>query len=378
MKRKVVKILCAAAFALTAGMASAAPFTLKGTVNGLEGKYIYFSYREDGTDSAKVVNGAFEFKGQLDYPATEASLYVKGETNVYDPKKVYSFFLEPKAQTVAVDAADFSKSRLSGSATQLQTEKLMAEQARIMAEAQPILDSIKVEKDREKATALRDKLDPYYKRVNAAYMRFVEQHPSSYAAPNYLMLLMGNLPYEKINALYAAFPADVKKMRASKEIADELAILGKVRPGKPAPDFTTKDVNGKPFTLSSLRGKYVLLDFWASWCVPCRKGNPHMKELYKKYHDKGLEVVCVSDDDSKPEAWRAAIAKDGIGMFHHVLRGMKILDRKKFTLDKTNDISDKYAIHYLPTKYLIDKEGKIIGKVSEEDIDARLKQVFGF
>jgi len=97
-----------------------------------------------------------------------------------------------------------------------------------------------------------------------------------------------------------------------------------------------------------------------------------LKALYAEYHDKGLEVICVSDDDSNPDKWREAVAQDGIEAFHHVLRGLVI--REKF--DRTNSINDKYAIHFLPTKYLIDKEGKMIGKVDEKDLDERLKAIF--
>ena len=104
-----------------------------------------------------------------------------------------------------------------------------------------------------------------------------------------------------------------------------------------------------------------------------------MRELYDKYHSRGLDFVYVSDDDRKPEAWRKAVEQDklvGEG-YHHVLRGVK-WDRSKGMegIDRSNDISDKYAIHFLPTKYLIDKKGNIVCKIDENEnavIDARLE-----
>ncbi|HBB06388.1 MAG TPA: thioredoxin, partial [Bacteroides sp.] len=118
-------------------------------------------------------------------------------------------------------------------------------------------------------------------------------------------------------------------------------------------------------------------DFWASWCVPCRKSNPHMKEMYAKWHDKGLEYVYVADNDSNPDNWRKAIKEDGLEAFHHVLRGLKV-DRSNggYKFDHTNDISEKYAIHFLPTKYLIDREGKIVGKFESDELEAKLKEIF--
>jgi thiol-disulfide isomerase/thioredoxin len=120
----------------------------------------------------------------------------------------------------------------------------------------------------------------------------------------------------------------------------------------------------------------VLLDFWASWCVPCRKGNPHLKELYSKYKDKGIEFIGISDDDQSEDKWKEAIVKDGIGVWKHVLRGLK---QKNNVFDRSTDISDKFGIHTLPTKILIDPEGKIIGRYSEEEgpLDEMLKKVFG-
>lgn len=217
-------------------------------------------------------------------------------------------------------------------------------------------------------------MEPYRKQYKDYTDKFMKTRTDSYFATQFLNMSKGNMTYEDVKAIWESYSPDVQKYGVcAQDIKSELEVLAKVRPGKPAPDFTAKDINGKPFTLSSLKGKVVIIDFWASWCVPCRKSNPHMRELYNKYHKKGLDMVYVSDDDSKPERWRKAVEQDqliGDG-FHHVLRGYKVIDPVKYTADKTNDISDKYAIHFLPTKYLIDKKGNIVCKINEGE-DAKL------
>jgi thiol-disulfide isomerase/thioredoxin len=134
--------------------------------------------------------------------------------------------------------------------------------------------------------------------------------------------------------------------------------------------------------LTDFRGKYVLVDFWASWCVPCRAGNPHLLSLYAKYKDKGFEIIGVSDDDSNHEAWKKAVEKDGIGVWKHVLRGLKRDPNSEYGFDKSASISDRYGISSLPTKILIDPAGVIIGRYGgggEDDaaMDKKLAEVFG-
>jgi len=167
-----------------------------------------------------------------------------------------------------------------------------------------------------------------------------------------------------------------------KEIAKQMAELKAGSPGSVAADFTAKDINGNTLTLSTFKGKYILIDFWASWCVPCRRSMPHVKELYAEYKDKGLEVIGVSDDDNDSSAWKKAVATDGTGVWHNVLRGLDWAKLRKGEKSE-HDISDKFGIHSLPTKILIDRDGVIIGrydKGTEEEaaaMDKKLAEAMG-
>ena len=156
----------------------------------------------------------------------------------------------------------------------------------------------------------------------------------------------------------------LQQTQAGKDIAEEIRKLAAGSPGSPAADFTAKELNGSTFSLSALRGKYVLIDFWASWCVPCRKSMPHVRELYERYKGKGLEVLAVSDDDHDSTVWKKAVAKDGTGIWHNVLRGFD-MDKRMKNLPNDKDISEKFGIHSLPTKILIDPQGTIIGRYDQ-------------
>ena len=225
-------------------------------------------------------------------------------------------------------------------------------------------------------------MEPYRKIYLERMTDYVKKYPSTALAANFLCLNTGRMTLEQLKEAYNKLDETAKQTSAGKEIAAEIATLDRVAPGNPAPEIAKNDlVTGKPFALSSLKGKVVLLDFWASWCVPCRKSNPHVKALYEKYKKKGFDVVYVADNDSRPEDALKAIDQDGIRKYHHVLRGLKTLkdaNGKMTGFDKSEDVSEQYAIHFLPTKYLIDREGKIIGKVNDEELDAKLKEIFGF
>lgn len=368
-------------------LASCAPqlpkdqYQLSGNIQGVDNQNIYMMYAIDETatvtDTAQINNGAFTFAGKLEKPFLYATLYI-GSADDYTNRRFCNVYIEPQAMTITIDTANFDKPVITGSFTQAQADSVKTAIEAIRNEAADIYKAIETETDHEKASELRDQLEPFIERMQKLEAVFVKTHPNSYVAPYYLQSLMGEMTYGEVKEIYDSFSDNVKKYGDVKKIEEELTALSRVQPGMPAPDFATLNVKGDSIRFSeAVKDKYVLLDFWASWCVPCRKSFPHVKELYKKYHDKGLEVFCVADNDTQENVWREAIKKDGVEMFHHVLRGMKVIDEKTFKLDRTNDISEKYAIHFLPTKYLIDKDFKIIGKFNDEELDDKLKEIFG-
>ena len=157
------------------------------------------------------------------------------------------------------------------------------------------------------------------------------------------------------------------QLRSAKDAAQAEANAEKLTAvGSMAPDFEIPNREGKKVKLSSLRGKVVLLDFWASWCRPCRMENPNVVAAYNKYKAKGFTVMSVSQDNDR-ERWLQAIQQDGLTWENHVS-----------DLQNNQEASAKYGIKYIPTTFLIGKDGKIIAKnLRGEALENELKKLFG-
>jgi thiol-disulfide isomerase/thioredoxin len=368
-------------------------FILNGKYSGPAINIIYLSYTSAGqpqNDSSVVKNGGFSFKGTVDEPVLA---YLQPKLSDYS--KVAQLFLEPTTMQIKVDGNNFSKATLTGSVTQKEWELLQKEQEPIRKEMEPlsaqfsaaskayndakknnaaeqVLDSLKY-----RSAAIHEQFAPYNDRMKACTLRFFEKHPTSIVTAFNLRFYVSSLPLDSLKLFYNRLGA-TQQTSYGKALADEIAKLEGGSPGSMAKNFNTTDINGKPLSLADCKGKYVLVDFWASWCVPCRKGNPHLKALYAQYKDKGFEIIGVSDDDRDQNAWRKAVEKDALP-WRHVLRGMKYDPVKGY--DRTNDISDLFGVHSLPTQILIDPAGTIIGRYDEgaasvAALDKKLAEVF--
>lgn len=354
-----------------------AAFTLSGKIVGKTDGDLILSYAGmDGkrvSDTCAIKDGKFLFKGSIAEPTMT---YLRLREEKYNQKHATNLFIDPGTVSIELNADNFETAKIKGSKTQLEHEGLQKEYKRIQAKYKIQIDSLSSEKDDEKRAAIRERLGPMFNELYRADMNFFNKNPQSYVTAFSLRFHTTDVTLDSLDYYYDRLGKKIQQSSYGKLIKDEIQKIRGGSPGSMAKNFTATDLNGKQVSLSDFKGKYVLLDFWASWCIPCRKGNPHLKELYAKYKDKGIEFIGVSDDDSKPDAWRKAVEKDGLPWLH-VLRGFD-MDKLTKNVPNDSDISEKFGIHVLPTKILIDKEGKIIGRFNEEEkeLDEMLAEIF--
>lgn len=205
-------------------------------------------------------------------------------------------------------------------------------------------------------------------------------HPGSFVTADRMKFFTSVFALDSIKVIYGNFPVELQGSMDVKRLAAEIKSREVGIPGTRAYRFDVKDKDGKAFSLESMKGKYVLLDFWATWCVPCRASMPHMISLYQKYKDKNFVLLGISDDDTNVKNWLLAIEKDGTGAWPQTLRG---LDRQQYLqgVDNPRDLSQQYGVRGYPTKILIDPNGMIVGRYdskygSDEDLERFLAQVF--
>jgi thiol-disulfide isomerase/thioredoxin len=332
-------------------------FIIRGKIIGEQNGYILLSYFNiDGTktkDSCLLMNGNFQFKGNIFEP-TLVSLKGNIKSIADDDPNATHFFLEPGFTTVLLKYNHFKEAKISNSKTQTEYEELQ-----------------------KKINAISINNDSFFIYLSKTEFSFINEHPGSYVSAFELSLFSSRWSLDTVKFLYNQLDSSIQKSFYGNEVAETINKIENNLPGKKAKEFTATDFEGSSISLSDFKGKYILLDFWASWCIPCRQSTPHIIKLFKKYHNMGFDVIGIAEDDDKPYAWKEAIEKDGVNIWYNILSGMKL--EKNGEIDKSQWINDKYGIQVLPTKVLIDKKGIIIGRYEGDDnklLDKKLSEIF--
>ncbi|MGE5383341.1 MAG: redoxin domain-containing protein [Omnitrophica WOR_2 bacterium] len=338
-------------------------FLISGKIDGKAPEKVYLQKNTDGKfqilDTAEVKNGEFKFKGTIDSP----DIYYIG----IDESRFVSFFNEPSEISIKFNIDSTNKPEVTGSGSDVEYRKYLKSMDEYQSaqigfytqynEATRNKDSLKA---KELETQL-DKLDADHK---SNLLNFIKENPTSYVAPYIAMRHSYELNLAELKQIMTGLDTKVKESPFSKMLNDRIAILESVEIGKQAPDFTMNDPEGKPVTLSSLKGNIVLIDFWASWCGPCRRENPNVVAAYRKFHDKGFDILGVSLDKDM-ESWKKAINDDN-------LTWLQVSDLQYWN----NAVSKAYGIMSIPSNVLLDKNGVIIGRdLRGDDLTKKLEEV---
>jgi peroxiredoxin len=376
MKRLLFFVAALAPFSVLAQDA----FVLKGKIGNYNPPArVYLAYQIGANkyvDSAFINNGMFIFNGKILNP-TSASLLLDhtgaGLARVDSTADVLNFYLE-KGE-IAINSPDSAyKAVITGSKINDDSKRLAAQLKPIEARAAELNEEKRSASPIQQSTPdfqnhIQSELKKLQIEQSAAIKIYILSNPNSYLSLLALYSVGGPTPDPvELDSLYKTLSPELKNTEAAKVFSSALEELKHTAVGVMAPDFTQSDVNGAPVTLSSFRGKYVLLDFWASWCGPCREENPNVVQAYDKYKDKNFTILSVSLD--KPEgknSWLAAIKSDGLAW-------TQVSDLKFWN----NAAAQLYYVTSIPSNFLIDPTGKIIARdLRGQDLENKLAEVLG-
>ncbi len=363
--KKIIYFLVAGS--LFAACQSGTKYTIDGTISGLDSAKVYLVKAEEGRpvviDTADVVKGTFEFKGEAGLPEVH---YLRMNDRDYFAQ----FFLENGKITILANKDSLQQTKVSGTKSNdlfnvylEEIKKLNKDYSKLQEQYSQAMmkgDMDAAEKVKIEVQAMMDNMKIYSK-------NFISENRSSIVAPYlYLGNFISEATAEELDTIVGIFPAEYAETVYVKEINRIAGLKKKTAIGSPAPEFTMNDQNGNPVSLSSFKGKYLLVDFWASWCAPCRQENPNVVRVYQKFKDKGFDILGVSLDREK-DAWLKAIEEDQLTWTH-------VSDLKFWQ----NEAAQLYGVQSIPFSVLLDKEGKIIAKdLRGESLESKLVELLG-
>jgi len=311
-------------------------YTLTGAIEGLRDGWVYLRHGQtEKIDSVKAAAGKFTFNGEIGDPEF-CRLAVVGQSGTKEFRT--EFFLEKGVLHVKANKESMAKAVISGT---------------------PVQDEFRQYQEKERAAG------PWPKPRQFA-IDYIKAHPASYSSVIALDSYFSFDPDDmnSLDSLFRSLDPMIQNSFNGKLVRATLDAEMRTSVGRTAPSFDQPDIDGHTVSLSSFKGKYVLVDFWASWCGPCRAENPAVLKAYKAYHDKGLFILAVSLDNSRND-WLTAVKKDGLPWTQvSDLQGWK------------NSAAIEYGVRGIPVNFLLDRDGTIIAKgLRGEQLEKKLSEL---
>ena len=344
----------------------------EGVHNGLR---VYLKMNEDSrnpqvTDTAVVFNGAFSFKGQIE-GAQMRSLTIDGVNGQT------SFFLEPGIIEVVIYKDSIYKSTFKGTFNNTvfnnYKKQYQNEMEKVNAFAEALMES---QKGQTRSTPLKKEMDSLRSVLKNFGFQFIKANSSADFSLLLLESAVGQKGFDMKLATEAYDQIDnsiktktVENQIISNRIKTQLKAAQKselVSIGAKAPNFSAPNPQGELIELNKIKGKVTIIDFWASWCKPCRIENPNLVKLYNKYNAKGLEIISISlDREAQKDFWIKAIEKDQLNWYN--------ISNLKFWQEP---IAKLYGVNSIPATFIIDKNGILIAKkLRGSQLDQKIKEL---
>ena len=339
-------------------------YNINGTITGGEANNVYLLQRQgrtiDTLAKAPVAEGKFKLTGSV-AGLTPAFIAVEGQ------RGQNLIFVENADFTANLNLENPTATKIEGTATQgiaNQYTAISNEMGKMANELNQSYRTAYQEKDEAKMKELQEQYENLMKDYEAKEDAINKANADSYVAAYFLAGKLYEYDYEKLVEKFNTLGENAKATEPGKTIADRIQKLSAVAVGQVAPDFTLNTPDGKPLSMHSIKGKVKVIDFWASWCPPCRRENPNVVKAFNEYKDKNFTIVGISLDKDKSK-WMKAIADDNLAWTH--LSDLKYWD---------SEIPALYGVRGIPTNVLLDPDGVIVAKnITGEDLHKKLKEV---
>lgn len=352
-----------AALTLTAAITQAQKgFTLEGTISGLADDTVRVTKVYDGQVLYKTVakDGKFTVKEQSPFIGDKVTLSGAGL------RTRMQFYIEPG--TIKVDG-NLTTITVSGTPSNDAQAKYVIVVAPIEKKISSLRQQINNEQDKAAKEKLMTDLSDQYDLFYAFRKKFAKEHNNTILAPEFLSAGTGELTYADMKALIAGLDPKTPENWYTNRMKKRCEALGRTDFGRVLPDFTLPDTSGVAVSFASLRGKIVLVDFWASWCAPCRQENQNVLKLYQQYNKDGFTVISVSIDD-KREKWVDAIIHDKLPWYH-------VSSLSGWNCPVANSLGVTYGMSGVPYTLLVGRDGKVIGhNVRGVKLEEKLRELF--